>query len=164
EPSDAYTFSVVIGRNDLSDYVNDVFGKLLNRVPTTAEFLGATSTTANPNAFGKTIPNMASARLTALGTVVKELLSTFNSNELRTDLVTRLFDNGGAANEIGNLLPASTGYVLTPAEVSSLVTALKNGTKSPESIITYILTKPEYFNSTGSPATPATFLNKLYAD
>ena len=162
EAGDAFTFKVVIGRNDLSDFVNDTFTKLLGRVPTTVEYTGATSTTADPNAFGKTIPTMSSARLTALGTVVKELLSTFNNNELRTSLVTRLFDNGGAANEIGNLLPASAGYVLTPTEVSTLVTGLKNGTKSPESIITYILTKPEYFTAAGS--TAGGFLDRLYRD
>ena len=43
--------------------------------------------------------------------------------------------------------------------MSNLVTGLKNGTKSPESIITYILTKPEYFTAAGS--TAGGFLDRL---
>lgn len=174
EPGDAFVMKVVVGRNDLVDYVNDTVGKLLGRVVTTNEFVGGPSSPDSPQPFGTTIPRLVSAREAALQAVVRELLTTYNKDanyngtigEARQRLVERLFDNGNAAGEIGHLLPASTGYALTDAERDGLVADLKAGRTSPELIIKYILTKPEYFDSTAAPgaATPATFLDKVYKD
>jgi large repetitive protein len=152
---DQFVMKVVIGLNDLADYVKDSFQLLLGRLPSTAEFSATT------------ITNMAKARLAALGVTVKELLSTANGSEARQRLVERLFNNGAAAGEIGNLLPT---YAFSTAERDFYVTALKNGTKSPESIaIDLIATtdatkgfKDKYFQTAGGNATA--FLNQLYAD
>jgi hypothetical protein len=152
---DQFKMSLVVGRNDVTDYIVDSYLKLLGRLPTTAEYLGTTATAVD------------TGRLTALQTVVKELLSVYNptagqASEARQRLVERLFaiTSGPTSGEIGNLLPAP--YVLTTAERDTLVAGLKAGTKSPESIIIYIMTKPEYFAQAGG--TAAAFLDKLYLD
>jgi Bacterial Ig-like domain len=167
--ADQFKTTFIIGENDLTDFVLDSYEKLLGRDPTTAEYNGAK------------VQAMVTSRLTALGTELKELLGTYNSNgalngtvgEARQRLIERLVDNGGAAGEIGNLLP---GFVLAPADRDAFATALKNGQKSPESIMLELIatqdsTKPWYnkFVAFANPAsaTPAevdNFLTKLYAD
>jgi len=156
QASDAFVMKVVIGLNDLADYVNDTYRKLLGRSPSTTEY------------GGTNVVNMDKARLAALGVIVKELLSTYNSGEARQRLVERLFKNGGAAGEIGNLLP---GYTLPQAERDFYVNALKNGTRSPESIVIDIIAttdatkgfNQQYF-AVKSNGTPLTFLNNVYGD
>ena len=146
---------VIVGLNDLADYVKDTFDKLLGRLPTTAEFA------ANQ------IKNMETARLTALGVVIKELLSTFNASEARVNLIQRLFNNSNAPGEIGHLLP---GYTPTADDMNFYLNALKNGTKGPEGIITDIIATTnqtkgfygDYYAAAGG--TPITFLNRLYQD
>lgn len=153
--ADQFRMTVVIGQNDLTDFVLDSYLKLLGRLPTTTEYTGVNVAAIN------------TARLTALQTVVKELLSVYNPtagqpSEARQRLVERLFriTDGTEATEIGNLLPAP--YVLSNIERDTLVADLKAGRKSPESIIIYIMTKPEYFAQAGG--TAQTFLNKVYLD
>ncbi|HEX3150933.1 MAG TPA: proprotein convertase P-domain-containing protein [Gemmataceae bacterium] len=150
EPSvDSFKMDLVVGRNDVTDYILDSYLKLLGRLPTTAEY-----TAKNPTAIETT-------RYTALQTVVKELLATYNTNEARQRLVERLFAIAAPpAGEVGNLLPAP--YVLTTAERDSLVADLVNGKKSPETIMIYIMSKPEYFTQAGG--TAVGFLTKMYTD
>jgi len=114
------------------------------------------------------VKNMEKARLAALGVVVKELLATYNGNEARQQLIKRLFNNGGATGEIGNLLP---GYdPVAGGDVTFYITALKNGTRSPESIIIDILattnTAKGFFNRYFEAANsdPRTYLENVYRD
>jgi hypothetical protein len=153
--ADAFKMSLVVGKNDVTDFILDSYLRLLGRLATTAEY---TATTAAA---------VETARFTALQTVIKELLATYNPvagqpSEARQRLVERLFSitDGTAGGETGNLLPAP--YVLTAAERDALVADLKAGRKSPESIVIYIMSKPEYFTQAGG--TVSGFLNKLYAD
>jgi hypothetical protein len=152
QPSDSFSVTFLVGENDLIDFVKDTYSKLLTpaggptRIPTVAELIAANVTAMNK------------ARLAALGIVVKELLSTTNSSEARQRLVERLFNNGGAAGEIGNLLPS---YTLPQSERDFYVTALKNGTRSPESIIIDILATTDVTKGFGP--TVAGGPNKYYA-
>jgi large repetitive protein len=158
--ADAFKMTLVVGKNDVTDFILDSYLKLLGRLTTTAEYTATTAAAVD------------TARFTALQTVVKELLSTYNPtagqpSEARQRLVERLFNIANpaeAAVETGNLL-VNTGpnpYTLTAAERDALVADLKAGRKSPESIMVYIMTKPEYFAQAGG--TVGGFLNKVYAD
>ncbi|MBO0698059.1 MAG: hypothetical protein J2P46_06680 [Zavarzinella sp.] len=169
--TDKYTATFLIGGTDLIDFVKDTYANLLTpagqatRVPTLAELTGTSVTL------------MDKARLAGLGVVVKELLSTYNPDpslngkigEARQRLVERLFSNGGAAGEIGNLLPS---YTLPQSERDFYVNALKKGTRSPESIMIDIIagtdtTKgafiQQYFTVKSNSDVP-TFLTNVYND
>jgi subtilisin-like proprotein convertase family protein/photosystem II stability/assembly factor-like uncharacterized protein len=142
--ADQFKLSVVIGKNDIADYVKDVYQELLGRGPTSDEYLAKSKA-------------IIAARLSSLGGVVTTLLRT---DEARTEMINRLFTISGAfTNEIGNLIP---GYTLTPTELTSYLTGLKKGTMSPESILKGILNKPEYFTHAGG--TNADFVTHVYQD
>jgi subtilisin-like proprotein convertase family protein len=158
-PGDQYVATFVIGNNDLLDFVKDTYGKLLTppggptRLPTTDEILG------------KAVQNIQTARFKGISVVLKELLATYSNSEARNQLVRRLFSNGNVLDEIGHLLPGYEALIGTPAfntEVANLVAALKNGKKSPESIVGDILLKPEYFAAAGG--TPLAFVQRVYQD
>jgi subtilisin-like proprotein convertase family protein len=161
---DEFRLQVVVGKNDLTDFVRDVYTRLLNRVPTTADMQA------------KQVTDMINARITGMGVVIKELLSTHptgtsNPSEARQRLVERLFDNGNAAGEIGHLLPT---YTLPIQERDFYVNALKKGTRTPEMILIDIIAttdatkgfKDAYYNASNLPGapTPTSFVTKLYAD
>ena len=154
KPGDSYTFQVVIAGTDIADFIRDSYVKLFNRQPTTAEYLARATAIETP-------------RFTGLGTVVRQLLTGYDPTtktydgvqEARTQLVTRLFTNGGATDEVGNLLPA---HVFGSGEVASLVAQLNAGTKTPETLMVDIIAGNEYFTVAGGTADG--FLNKLYKD
>jgi subtilisin-like proprotein convertase family protein len=163
-PGDEFLMTIVVGANDLTDFVGDSYRDLLNRTETTAEYLG-TNVTA-----------MDTARTTALGTVIKTLLGTYNSTaalngtvgEARQRLIERLVSNGGAPGEFGNLLP---GFTLTASDRDALALAMFQGKASPETIArdfiaTTDVTKPwfNYYFVTKSNNDIDTFLKNLYAD
>ena len=165
--ADQYNATFIIANNDLGDFARDSYAKLLTQPG------GPTRAVTNTEYLAKGVQDIETARFTALGVIVKELLSVYNVNpllngtygEARLKLVARLFANGNAVGEIGHLLPGYEASIGTPAfnsEVNNLVLALKNGTKSPESIVGDILLKPQYYASAGS--TPIGFLTKVYAD
>jgi subtilisin-like proprotein convertase family protein len=152
---DQFKMTIVLGQSDISDFVKDVYQKFLNRFPTTAEFIATT------------VKNMTTARLTALGVVLKEILQTHNGSEARNRLVTRLVSNGAATGEIGNVLP---GYTLPGGELANFVSALQAGTTSPERILRDLIATQDaskdwyndYFVNAGG--TVDGFLTRLYAD
>ena len=168
EPTqDQFTMQVVIGRTDITDFVKDSYSLLLQRQVTTPEYLS------------RNVSLMESARLTSLGNVIKTLIGSYNGQagqpanvgEARQRMIERLFDNGGAVGEVGNLLPASTGFTLSAADRDSLALDLYLGKTSPERIIRDILatkdvTAPwfdKYF-IVKSGANVDTFLTNIYAD
>lgn len=158
---DAYRFQVVVGNNDLADYVRDSYQALYNRQPTTAEYQSK-------------IAALEKARLTGLSTVIREILSGYNpatktyapnSDTARRDLITRLFNNGGAAGEIGNFLP---GYSSITAFVNTAIQRLRAGQTSPELLTVDILTLTDYATaaSVQFPLLSANdaWLSKVYSD
>lgn len=173
---DAFVFTLVVGTSDLSDFVNDTYRKLAGRGPTRAEYTATT------------VKGMETARYAGLGVVLKEVLAAYNSNatdeqngysEARQRLVTRLFSNGGATDEIGNLIP---NYTPSTTDRDAFAKAIKDGLTSPELVMADIMattdvTKPWYNikNNTApyygfvdpmnpTPAEIDGFLSKVYAD
>jgi large repetitive protein len=163
-PGDIFKTTFVIGANDLTDFVIDTYDKLLGRDPTTTEY------------NSKNVTSMDTARTAALQTVIKTLLGTYNSvagqpanvGEARQRLVERLVDNGGAPNEVGNLLP---GFTLATADRDAFALALYQGKSSPETIARDLIattdtTKPwyNYYFVTKSSSNVDTFLQNIYTD
>ncbi|WP_020470586.1 proprotein convertase P-domain-containing protein [Zavarzinella formosa] len=166
---DAYRFTVVLGNNDIADFINDSYQQLLGRPVTNAEYV-------------KADPALEKARLTGLGVVVKELLSgyspavaatptspaiaaSYGDETARIQEIKRLFVGAGP-NEIGNFLPNLNGADID-TQVATYVTAIKNGTMSPEKVVILITSGLDYFASTQSNINNPNadeYLTKLYAD
>lgn len=157
ETSDAFVFQIAYGRNDISDLIRDTYRSLLSprdnagtiipgqtRVPTTAEFIAATTA-------------LEKGRIAALSLEAQRLLVT---DEARTRLVEDLYDNGGAINEIGGLLPGTLAAHAT--DIANYVIRLKTKKITPQGIIAEIMASDEYVLAAGG--TAQTWLTKVFQD